>query len=74
MNIIFFEENREQFLPLTFTKTIADLRVGILTIREKWEKLLNVKSSSKTVDYLSKKFPIRQLTDKLPNIWKLNCA
>lgn len=68
MNIIFFEENREQFLPLTFTKTIADLRVGILTIREKWEKLLSVKSSSKTVNYLSKKFPI-VLDKKSSNIW-----
>lgn len=68
MNIIFFEENREQFLPLTFTRPIADLRVGILTIREKWEQLLNIKSSSKTVDYLSKKFPII-LDKKLSNIW-----
>lgn len=68
MNIIFFEENREQFLPLTFTRPIADLRIGILTIREKWEYLLNVKSSSKTVDYLSKKFPIT-LDNKLSNIW-----
>jgi len=68
MNIIFFEEDREQFLPLTFTRTVADLRVGILTIREKWEKQLNCKSSTKTVDYLSKKFPIRFQDGKV-NIW-----
>lgn len=68
MNIIFFEENREQFLPLTFTRPIADIRVGILTIREKWEYLLKVKSSSKTVDYLSKKFPTN-INNELPNIW-----
>jgi UDP-N-acetylglucosamine diphosphorylase/glucosamine-1-phosphate N-acetyltransferase len=68
MNVIFFEENREQFLPLTFTRPIADLRIGILTIREKWEKMLNVKTSSKTVDYLSKKYPIK-LSSTNTNIW-----
>lgn len=68
MNIIFFEENRDKFLPLTFTRTIADLRVGILTIREKWEKQLNLKSSSLTVDYLSKKFPI-SYNSEFSNIW-----
>ena len=68
MNVIFFEENREQFLPLTFTRPIADLRVGILTIREKWEKMLNVKTSTKTVDYLCKKYPI-ELSSSNPNIW-----
>jgi UDP-N-acetylglucosamine diphosphorylase/glucosamine-1-phosphate N-acetyltransferase len=33
-------EIRQQLLPLTFTRPIADLRVGILTIAEKWEKYL----------------------------------
>jgi len=68
MNVIFFEETRKQFLPLTFTRPIADLRIGILTIREKWEKMLNVKTSSKTVDYLSKKYPIK-LSSTDTNIW-----
>lgn len=68
MNVIFFEKNREQFLPLTFTRPIADIRVGILTIREKWEKHLNIKISSKTVDYLSKKFPT-QFNSTDTSIW-----
>lgn len=68
MNIIFFEEDREQFLPLTFTRTVADLRIGILTIREKWEKQLGVKTSSKTVEYLSKKYPLR-FNKNVNNIW-----
>jgi UDP-N-acetylglucosamine diphosphorylase/glucosamine-1-phosphate N-acetyltransferase len=38
-------------------RPVADIRIGILTIREKWEKLLNVKTSSLTEDYLSEKFP-----------------
>lgn len=58
MSIILFDsEAREHLLPLTFTRPIADLRIGILTIREKWEKYLNEKSSTITVDYLSKLFP-----------------
>lgn len=58
MNIILFDSQvRENLLPLTFTRPVADLRIGILTIREKWEKYLNGKSSTITVDYLSKLFP-----------------
>ncbi|MBX2958430.1 MAG: GlmU family protein [Flavobacteriales bacterium] len=72
MNVIFFEENRAQFLPLTFTRPIADLRIGILTIREKWEKMLNVKTSTKTVEYLSKKYPA-QLTSNANTIWINSC-
>ena len=42
MNIILFDapQVRENLLPLTFTRPIADFRVGITTIREKWEKIL----------------------------------
>lgn len=60
MNYILFDESivRSNLLPLTFTRPVADIRVGILTIREKWEKRLKVKTSSLTDVYLSKKFPI----------------
>jgi UDP-N-acetylglucosamine diphosphorylase/glucosamine-1-phosphate N-acetyltransferase len=47
-------------LPFTFVRPIADIRVGILTIREKWEYFLKSKTSSLTEKYLSKKFPIVQ--------------
>ncbi|MCB0464066.1 MAG: glucose-1-phosphate thymidylyltransferase, partial [Aequorivita sp.] len=41
MNYILFDGNvRNQLLPFTFTRPVADIRVGILTIREKWEHLL----------------------------------
>ena len=41
MNYILFDgEYRDNLLPLTYTKPVADLRIGILTIREKWEKHL----------------------------------
>lgn len=44
-------------MPFTFTRPVADIRLGILTIREKWEKLLNKRSFSLTEEYLYGKFP-----------------
>ncbi|HER40991.1 MAG TPA: glucose-1-phosphate thymidylyltransferase, partial [Salinimicrobium catena] len=42
MNYILFDgPARDQFLPFTFTRPVAEMRIGILTIREKWEKFLN---------------------------------
>ena len=57
MNLILFDDqHRDNLLPLTFTKPVAELRVGILTIREKWEKRLQLKGSFLTQDYLQTKF------------------
>lgn len=56
--ILFDDDNWEGLLPLTFTKPICELRVGILTILEKWEKHLNATSSYITQDFLSEKYPI----------------
>jgi len=59
MNYILFDgPSRNDLLPLTFTRPVADLRIGILTIREKWEKMLNAETSTKTEDYLSGKWPL----------------
>jgi len=59
MNYILFDgEERDNLLPLTYTRPVADLRVGILTIREKWEKYLGYTTSTLTEEYLSKKFPL----------------
>ncbi len=55
--ILFDDSSRNNLLPLTFTKPIADLRVGIMTIREKWETYLKAKTYSLTEDYLSEKYP-----------------
>ena len=58
MNPILFDDHlRSQFLPLAFTRPIADLRFGILKISEKWEKALNSEISYQTENYLSSKFP-----------------
>lgn len=59
MNYILFDSaTRSNLLPLTFTRPVADMRIGILTIREKWEKYLNKTTSSLTEGYLSAKFPL----------------
>ncbi len=69
MNYILFDDStRTNLLPLTFTRPVADIRIGILTIREKWEKMLNSKTSSKTETYLSEKFPLEFSIDD-DNIW-----
>ena len=42
MAIILFDDNAHQtLLPLTYTRPVADLRIGILTIAEKWAKHLD---------------------------------
>ncbi len=59
MGIILFDDAAQQtLLPLTFTRPVADLRVGILTIAEKWQKYLDQKASFSTQNYLQNKFPL----------------
>ncbi len=59
MAIILFDGNAHQtLLPLTYTRPAADLRLGILTIAEKWGKYLKQDFSYHTQAYLSVKFPI----------------
>jgi len=66
MNIILFDaEQREHLLPITYTRPVASIRVGILTIKEKWEKFLNTKASFLTIDYLQEKFPIQIEKDNI---------
>ena len=48
---------REQLLPLSFTRPLSELRLGILTLREKWERLLPGEYSWSTAPYLAEKFP-----------------
>ena len=66
MNYILFDgSSRTDLLPLTYTKPVADLRVGILTIREKWEKLLNSTTTTITEDYLADKFPMVEMEENV---------
>ena len=65
MNIILFDTNRSNYYPLSFSRPISFFRVGILTIKEKWEQYFS-SVSVKTDEYLSYKFPIILKDD---NIW-----
>ncbi|MEX2601366.1 MAG: putative sugar nucleotidyl transferase [Balneolaceae bacterium] len=48
---LFLFEDREavQFHPLTLTRPLDDLRIGICTIREKWERVLNPSAVTRTL-------------------------
>ena len=65
MNIILFDNNRSEFFPLSLTRPISQFRVGIFTIKEKWEKYYDSVSVF-TDNYLSNKYPS---TVKDDNIW-----
>ncbi len=62
-NIILYDdpELRENLLPITFTRPIADIRFGIFTIREKWQRAFAGDYSYLTVDYLQPKYPVHEV-------------
>jgi UDP-N-acetylglucosamine diphosphorylase/glucosamine-1-phosphate N-acetyltransferase len=68
MNVVLFDDpdTRIDLLPFTYTRPVASLRVGILTLAEKWEKVLNQPISFSTQDYLNKKFKLHLASD---NLW-----
>ena len=66
MNYILFDGDvRNSLLPFTFTKPVADLRIGILTIREKWEKHLGLTTTTITEDYLEEKYPMVEMEENV---------
>jgi len=66
MNYILFDGTvRNALLPFTFTRPVADIRIGILTIREKWEKYLGSTTTTLTEEYLSEKFPMVEMENNV---------
>ena len=66
MNYILFDGGvRNSLLPLTFTRPVADIRIGILTIREKWEKHLGLTTTTITEEYLEDKYPMVELEENI---------
>ncbi|MCD8409545.1 GlmU family protein [Tenacibaculum finnmarkense] len=66
MNYILFDGDvRTALLPFTYTKPVADIRVGILTIREKWEKHLGSTTTTVTEEYLEEKYPMVELEENV---------
>lgn len=60
MTIVLFdsEKRHDDLLPLSFTRPIAEFRVGILSIKEKWEWHSRCRCLTLAVDYLRLKFPL----------------
>jgi UDP-N-acetylglucosamine diphosphorylase/glucosamine-1-phosphate N-acetyltransferase len=66
MNYILFDGTiRRALLPFTFTRPVADIRIGILTIREKWENYLGNTITTITEDYLSERFPMVEMDENV---------
>ncbi|SMC42699.1 UDP-N-acetylglucosamine diphosphorylase/glucosamine-1-phosphate N-acetyltransferase [Moheibacter sediminis] len=66
MNIVLFDDKEwENLRPLTLNKPVSELRMGILTFKERWEKLIEGNYSYFTQDYLSEKFELNVSDENL---------
>lgn len=66
MNFILFDGAvRNALLPFTYTRPVADIRIGILTIREKWENRLGCTTTTLTEDYLEVKYPMVEMEQNI---------
>jgi UDP-N-acetylglucosamine diphosphorylase/glucosamine-1-phosphate N-acetyltransferase len=66
MNYILFDGSvRNALLPFTYTRPVADVRVGILTIREKWENRIGATATTLTEEYLEEKFPMVEMEQNI---------
>ena len=90
LNIILFDDNFENLKPLTWTKPVGALRIGIMTMQEKWQTIMQASVSFATKVYLSKKYsttiaeqnllinasvlPNEEMVDFLKNNLKEDCA
>ena len=64
--ILFDNQFRKKLYPLTITKAVADLRIGIITIKERWEIKTNQAVFVSTEKYLQSLYPKFEEED---NIW-----
>lgn len=67
MNVVLFDNDQvwRNLLPLTFTRPVSEIRVGILTIKQKWDKYFNTNCSYLTKPYLATKFKINNQPNSL---------
>ncbi|WP_016990894.1 GlmU family protein [Flavobacterium sp. ACAM 123] len=66
MNYILFDgPARDALLPFTFTRPVADILIGIMTIRQKWEMHLGSTTTTLTEEYLSEKYPMVELEENV---------
>ena len=77
MQLILTDNSKDwqNLLPLTFTKPISALRIGILTIAEKWQKHLQIQENQiyyLTESYLQSKFIVNPKTINLSSLKDLS--
>lgn len=66
MNYILFDNHTHaQMLPLSYTRPVATMRCGILSLQEKWEQYFNARTSFHTVPHLQVKYGISLAADNL---------
>ena len=65
---LLFEDKNiiKDFFPLTFTRPSAELRAGILTFAERWQRLLGITQVNYlTADYLQGKYPYTGVSEEV---------
>lgn len=66
MNYILFDGDvRNALLPFTYTRPVADIRIGILTLREKWERRLGLTTTTITEEHLEEKYPMVEMEENV---------
>ncbi|MBS1638010.1 MAG: GlmU family protein [Bacteroidetes bacterium] len=66
MNYILFDDpSRTELLPFTFTRPVCAIRMGILTIEEKWAHYLQAPLSYLTAPWLQGKYPLKRDRDSV---------
>ncbi len=63
--ILFDDITRNSLLPLTYLKPSADIRCGIMSLREKWEFYLKNNTNNLCANYLRKKYPLEIATENV---------
>ena len=67
MNFVLIDDSEKwkDFLPLAFTRPLSEIRIGILTIKEKWEHVLNAPCSYFVQKHLSAKYPPKEAAETI---------
>lgn len=66
VNYILFDPiRRDYLLPLVYMRPVSEIRIGILTIREKWEYMLHTSCSFLTEEYLQEKYPLKTSSENI---------
>lgn len=67
MNFVLIDDSEKwkDFLPLAFTRPLSEIRIGILTVKEKWEHVLNAPCTYSVQKHLSVKYPLKESAESI---------